>query len=141
MRHKTDRIYFGKTTLKRRFSFSARPMVKKTSLFNININNSYIVKNEYHGLGIFNILSLIKYSSFMDCFNLTRVEKLKKVQSYAVRINTDPPIILSPKVFLFRNRLDTSLIGGKITKCLYKTIIIWYRTFYKTFIFIMNKIQ
>lgn len=91
-------------------------MVKKTSLFNINIINSYIVKNEYQGLGIFNILSLIKYSSFMDCFNLTRVEKLKKVQSYAVRINTDPPIILSLKVFLFRNRLDTSLIGGKITK-------------------------
>lgn len=44
---------------------------------------------------------------------LTRVEKLKKVQSYAVRINTDPPIILSLKVFLFRNRLDTSLIGGR----------------------------
>lgn len=26
---------------------------------------------------------------------LTRVEKLKKVQSYAVRINTDPPIFKS----------------------------------------------
>lgn len=51
----------------------------------------------------------------MDCFNKSRKIE-KKVQSYAVRINTDPPIIVSPKVFLFRNRLDTSLIGGKITK-------------------------
>lgn len=47
------------------------------------------------------LIFCLQLNTFLLWTVLTRVEKLKKVQSYAVRINTDPPIILSLKVFLF----------------------------------------